>query len=1085
MVYTDIAGSTKLTRRLGDAAAHELILAHDRVVREVVERHRGVELQALGDGFKLAFAATADAVDAAVAIQSGVEQLEGYGAVPSVRIGIHEGVPIHEGDDLAGEAVILTQRIMTRATPNRILIDDASLASAGPRPGVRYVDLGVYHLKGFDQGVRLHEVVWRSEAALSEANETTPLQPAWRTPFLGRETELRLLEEALEAADRGEGRIVVLGGDPGSGKSRLAFEFLDRMSRRPLAIAAARTPRGLGASFEPVVEWLQQLHCALHEPAASLETQAALAPLTRRFGALREWIEPAAAARDDPEERPRLIGGIVDLLVQWSREQPLLLLLDDLQWADEATLDVLRLLGMRMARTGGDSQIPILVLATNAASDRDDDTALARCLAELERDRVLVTMLIRPLEREWVERLLRELRGAASGRAIADFVYERSQGNPYFVEEIFRDLVETASVAPSDDAWEREAIEHANRVPRAIERVLRQRLARLSRDCLDVLRSAALTGGSFEVGLLSEALNRSRSDVLAALEEAMAAGVIDEREVGGRVVYAYHHTLIAEVASEQLSVTRRQDVHLSIARALEVTASEEEAGRSALNIAYHLERAGEAASPEDVLRHAAPAAEAASELHAWERADDLYELAVSALDRMPDVAAADRADLEVRRVATLGRVGQPDAARELGDRAIRVFEEVGDATRARDARAAVADSLILHARHRDALPYLEQAVATPPDPIDETHARLLTAYATALDLAGRSDDMRRITDSLLSLARRLASAHLLDRAYLIERNWYANHTHDVARALRLSRCAERIAERRGEPWDLALRAESVGFFELCLGNLDAALEALDRALAIVLRIGVPAKILDVRALRAVCFCLRGEWDAVSEEYERAAQERGETPSSLRFGQLIWSRTRMEAWLMRGDGDPPAPEITYSGISQFQTAMLAGAGQMASERGDPGAARLLETASKSHPRDGVGLNWLPAAQSLAAGWTFLGDAERAGEWYGSLSPYRAAIQLGPIAIDLARISALQGDREASGTDLDAALSIARRGKMRPYVALALLHRARCAPRREPSAARAEAEADAMFATLGMHAYRERLESDPVIGRFAMR
>lgn len=1081
MVYTDIAGSTGLTRRLGDAAAHALILAHDRVVRDAVGAHGGIELQTLGDGFKLAFADPGDAIDAAVAIQSGVERMEGYGAQPSVRIGIHEGVPIREGGDLVGEAAILAQRIMSRATPNRILIDAESLASAGTRPGVRTVDLGVYHLKGFEHGIQLHEVVWRVDAPASDAPDVASLKPAWRTPFLGRDTELRFLEEAFDAADRGEGRIVVICGDAGSGKSRLAFEFLDRMTRRPLAPAAARAPRGLGVNFEPVVEWLRQLRDVLRDPSLSSASAAALAPLANRFTALRDWIEPIAASPGDTEERPRLIGALADRLVEWSREQPLLLLLDDLHWADDGTLDVLRVLGMRLARGGRDLGARILVVATSVESDREDVSSYARCLAELERDRVLVMAPLQPLDRDAVERLLRELRGAPPGRGLCDFVYERSQGNPYFVEEIFRDLVETTPGPSRDADWNREAIARGRRVPKAIERVLGQRLSRLSRECLDVLRGAALIGGPFDPALLCAALDLPMESLLLALDEAMMAGVVDEREVGARVLYAFHHNLIAEVTAEQSSLARRQQLHLSLARAFDRAELQAASPEPALSIAHHLERAGDLAPPAEVVRHAVPAAELAAGIYDWRRSDHFYALALAALARLPDADERERAELEVRRVATLGRTGRPDAARALGDRAIRVFERLGDEAGAQRARAAIADCLVLHAKHRDALPYLERAAANLPEPIDAAHARLLTAYATALDLAGRSEDMRRIADSLLALARRLRNARLLERALLIERNWYANHTADIARARQLSRRAQRIAERSGEAWDLALRAESVGFFELCLGRLDAALEALGASLAQAQRTGVPAKILDVRALRAVCFCLRGEWDRVGEEWELTGEERGATPGSLRFGQLIWARTRMEEWLMRGAPVLPAPEDTYAGISQFRTAMLAGAGRMASERGDPQAARLLEAAAKCHPRDGVGLNWLPAAQSLAAGWTFLGDAERAGEWYPSLSPYRPAVQLGPVAIELARIAALQGRRDASQDDLEAALRIARRGRMRPYVALALLHRARCGPRSAATAARAEARADALFASLGMHSYRERLESDPVIAR----
>jgi class 3 adenylate cyclase len=185
IVYTDIAESTVMTQELGDAAAHELLSAHNHIVRAAVKEFRGAEVQALGDGFKLAFGTPRAAISCAVAIQSAFEDLnrERHGSGLAVRIGISIGEPIRQGGDIFGEAVIVAQRVMSRGAPGQILVSRLVMEQAGSMPAVRYIDRGLYHLKGLKQGVQLFEVAWAPRDVAPALHPRSVTRPVTSLPL--------------------------------------------------------------------------------------------------------------------------------------------------------------------------------------------------------------------------------------------------------------------------------------------------------------------------------------------------------------------------------------------------------------------------------------------------------------------------------------------------------------------------------------------------------------------------------------------------------------------------------------------------------------------------------------------------------------------------------------------------------------------------------------------------------------------------------------------------------------------------------------------------------------------------------------
>jgi class 3 adenylate cyclase len=1073
IVYTDIERSTALTEALGDAAARRLLRSHDEIVRREVRGHGGVELQPLGDGFKLAFETARDAVACAVAIQSALAELNRELETPllSVRIGVNSGEPIRERGDLFGEAVILGQRVMSRASGGRIYATEAARDAAGELPGVRWLERGLYQLKGFERGFRVFEAVWAPEEVIARAwpgaaAETRDAR--WRgTAFVGRARELRQLERCLDEACEGQPRIALVTGEAGIGKSRLIAEFLGLVALRPVALASGRCFADLAEPFRPFLDCLRQLHAAL--PAAALPGHlvAELAPLARLEPDLRDWltVAPAGDATGTPEEeRLRLLGAIAGLLLEWSRDHTLVLAVDDLHWADPQSLDALRTLARRLAPGVRAPRARLLLVTTCRDADLAPDHPAVRCMADVERAHLLSRLPVERFQRDDVERMLRDLRGAEPGVRLTDFVLAHSGGNPYYVEEVFRDLRERSQREPRDPAWVAEVLAAQWRPPRGVKTVLEQRLLRLGEPCLRVLRTAALIGPQFSVDVVRAATGSSDEDVAAALDEAEGAGIAVALPDAHDESYAFQHSLVAEVLVAQIPTARRRRLHRAIAEGLEAKHGD--------SIAQHPEEAcrhwlaaGSLAPPEKLAARAAAAAERALEVHAVADADRFAAAALDAFERLPG-SELEQARLRRLRVVTLGRLGRLDEARALADAAIGAFEEQGRGDAANEARAAIASALILNARHRDALGYLEKAIGKRSGPPSAFDGQLLAEYARTLDLLGQSDRMRAIAGELEALSRRLHDPALRGQALLVQRNWYANHTTDVERARALTGRALRNARGRLGSYELLALLESQALLELSTARVGLALSTLDRALELATQTGALAKIVDVRALRALCACYRGEWQRVDEEWGEAMAATREVPGSLRLGQLLWARARVDLWLGRPAPPTPSAEGTYPGIAEFGTAILATLGVVGSERGDPRSEQWLREAERRHPRGGMGLNWLPAAQSLLAGWTNLGRANEAWQWYAPLEPYRPILNLHFTAYELGRTAALCGHREAGDRDLAQALRIARREAMRPYLGLGLQQRARLwlARGRPADRARARRALDAAAETL---------------------
>ena len=446
MLFTDLVGSTELRSRLGETAAEALRRQHDTLVTGGVEKSGGTVVKNLGDGFMATFGGASDAVAAAVAIQQVIERHNRAGGTAmEVRIGISAGDVVFESDDCFGTPVIEAARLCAAAQGRQILASEIVrwMAHAGEEA---FTPVGSLELKGLSRPLPTVQVDWEP-AAQSPVPLPTFLTDIGKI-FVGRDGELDRLAQLWKEAAAGERRIAFLAGEPGVGKTRLAAELARQVHDEGATVLAGRCDEDLGVPYQPFVEALR--HFVDHAPALGRlgryggELARLVPELTDRVPGL------APPLRSDPEmERYRLFDAVAAWLTATAAEEPLVLVLDDLQWAAKPTLLLLRHI-VRVA----DGRI--LVLGTYRDTELTHDHPLVEVVADLRRQGGVERLSLAGLDDAGWRPSSNRPPGSAldeAGLALARAVHEETEGNPFFVREVLRHLAETGAVERQEGTW--------------------------------------------------------------------------------------------------------------------------------------------------------------------------------------------------------------------------------------------------------------------------------------------------------------------------------------------------------------------------------------------------------------------------------------------------------------------------------------------------------------------------------------------------------------------------------------------------------------------------------------------------------
>ena len=599
-------------------------------------------------------------------------------------------------------------------------------------------------------------------ASAAEIEVPAELAAAAAGPLVGREAEMAQLQRWYQAPPSSE-RVMLLTGDPGIGKTRLLAETSVRAFASGAIVLAGRAPEETLVPYQPFLEALG--HYVSRAPLEELRSVAREygAELGRLIPELRRRVPelPQPDPGDPETDRYRLFEAVAGLLAEISSAVPVLIVLDDLQWADRPTLLLLR----HLARSPHNTRVSIM----GAYRDVDQwSEGFDAALAGLRRERLMVQLDVGGLGEAETMELVRLRVGGTASLELMQALYRETEGNPFFIEEIVRHLSDSGVRSAEAGARDLERVG----LPDDIRDVISRRLERLAPGSIEWLRVAAVIGRDFDAALLERVLGFDEDRFLAALEDALDAGLVAEAP-GDPGRYSFAHALIRETLYEGMSSARRVRLHRRVGVALESgPAHPDESQIGAL--ALHFTRAAEPEDAERAIRYGLQAGEQATVMLANEEAAAHYARALEVLDRSDPAALRRRCDLLLELGEAQVRSGERPLAWATFREAATLAAQLGD--KGSLARAAIGASRRYvqppGVIDQELIAMLEQAAEMTAGERTVTRVRLLSRLCGALYFSDRRDQMAALSIEATEIATELNDPQAIALAAAARRRAY-------------------------------------------------------------------------------------------------------------------------------------------------------------------------------------------------------------------------------------------------------------------------------------------------------------------------
>lgn len=754
VVFTDLVGSTELSARLGPDATEALRVVHFGLLRAASEPHGGVEVKNLGDGLMLVFPSLGSALDASVEMQQAIERHNSSGKEPlGVRVGIATGDASIEAGDYFGEPVVEAARLCAKCDSGQIIVSQLTSLLAR-RSDHTFTSIGELDLKGVPEPVPSMTVDWQPKAAESTVAIPERLHPDMDLRIAGRSNYLDSLRQAFKDTANGAQRLTFLAGEPGIGKTRLCAELAADAHAQGALVLYGRCDEELGLAYQP---WVEAIGYVLeHGPDRLIEQ------VISRHGAELSLIAPqirrrnpeitASSSTDAETERYHLLQAVTSFISLVAEAQPVLLVLDDLHWADKQTLTMLR-----HVFTNG-AAASLMIVGTYRDSDLEAGHPLIGTVAALRREAGVEQDAVRGLDdHEMVELVSisadHELDDRATAMALS--LRQETAGNPFFAHEILRNLVEVGDLYIGDDGRWIVAKEFEElTLPQSVRDVVGQRIARMGDDILKALRAAAVVGKEFDLELLADITGQDEDDLLDLLESAISAGILAEVP-GGVERFRFLHTLTRNTLQGELSDGRRRRLHRKIAESLE-TSFGANPGDRVNELATHWLAASAPIDGAKAIEYARMAGQQAELALA---PDEAIRWFTSALENIEDLAQPDER-LHTALLVELGtaqrNAGEADHRQTLLDAGL-MAQRIGAtqlmvAAALANGRGFLSKLGYLDAERVAALRASIEAVGNEPT---KERAMLLACLASELEYAEAIGPRRAMIDEAMSIARRV------------------------------------------------------------------------------------------------------------------------------------------------------------------------------------------------------------------------------------------------------------------------------------------------------------------------------------------
>jgi class 3 adenylate cyclase/DNA-binding NarL/FixJ family response regulator len=994
VLFTDVTGYTALSEQLGEEALFALMDDLYELFIHEVHRYEGTVNELTGDGIVAFFGAPLAveqapqrAVRAALALQEAVAQYSARlerarGLRLQVRVGINTGPVVvgTVGNNLrmdykaVGNTVNLAARMEQTAAPGTVQI-----TAQTHRLVAGYFDcedLGLVGVKGISSKVRTYRVTGerRAQARIDVARERG------FTRLVGREQELHLLCEGFTRAREGYGQAISIIGDAGLGKSRLLYEFRQSLVDEEFTLLEGRcSPYGTAVAYLPIIELLKQnFQIVLNDTDTDIQAKvlrgtealgadvAAIAPYLFRLLAVEAESSIPVALAPEMVKR-KTFEALQMLMLQGAARRPLILTIEDLHWVDKTTEECLTFLLEHIAGAR------VLLVYTHRPE-------FVSTWSRKSYHSVITLTRLAPQESR---QMLSAMLGQVEERLTA-LIVEKSEGVPFFLEELVQSLQETGAIERHDGRWRLKSEATALPIPDSVEEVLMARIDRLPDEARSVLQVGAVMGREFRWELLKATTGLADHELLVHLDALTDAELLYARGVPPQTTYLFKHAFTQEAAYRSLLMPRRCDLHRRVALALETLFAdrlEEYYGQ----LAHHFLEAAESVEIDKAIDYARCAGARAMTLAAYEEAVRFYQMALQAL-------ACQAPEDEAQRCTLLLALGEAQRTAGLSQQVLDTLQETADIARRLGlsehlARAALEFELTTWAARYPTAPtvrLLEEALRMLGEAETALRARTLGGLARALLYTGLLQHAAAYAEQAVALARRVRdpAALAFNLAVMLDMPWGPEQTE--ARLID-AREVLRHAEAAGDA-ELITHAHSrILLCHLELGDIQAA----DVAIAAHSCIAEETRRPFYRYINAGFQTMRALLDGRFAEAERLAQQTLESGQQAQvapdgvFGIQMFLLRREQGRLAE-----LAPAVRYFVRQHTATTWRPGLALIYSELGLVQEARVEFEHLAQHdftdlPRDGL---WVTCITYLAEVCTFLQDTARAATLYHLLHPY---------------------------------------------------------------------------------------------------